>query len=209
MTPPWILDVLAAIMLAVAAVSAARLIATRPGQQRAAAADADLAHLLMGISMAGMLTPSLGTLPDVAWEVTFGVLTAWFATRVALEVRTEGAAALAGGHCAPHLVHSASMLYLFLAMPSGGAGSMIGMSGMSMPGGAAPMMTLHLPTLAFLFTLALIGYSVWDLNQLPSLRQAGAASHQEARPEWRQTSCRQPSHWDAGSRWGLSWPSRS
>ncbi len=64
MTPAWILDILAALMLVVAAVSAARLVTARPwasGEDTAGPTclDVDVAHLLMAIAMAGMLTASL------------------------------------------------------------------------------------------------------------------------------------------------------
>ncbi len=100
-------------MLAVATVSAARIAAARPWRRDAVVVDTDVAHVLMAIAMAGMLSPDLGILPDTAWEVVFGLLTAWFAGRVLAEARRSGIRALAGGHCAPHLVHSGSMLYMF------------------------------------------------------------------------------------------------
>jgi hypothetical protein len=125
--------------------------------------------------MAGMLTASLSTLPATAWEVIFGLLTAWFAGRVVLDARASGVRALAGGHCAPHLVHSAAMLYMFLALTApSGSSTMAGMAGMA--DGSASMMTLRVPTLAFLFALVLIGYSVWDIDQLSGRRYSlGAA----------------------------------
>ena len=113
MTPAWILDIFAAIMLVVAAVSAARLVAARPWQRGAVITDTDISHLLMGIAMAGMLAPSLTTLPNDAWAVVFGVLAVWFGYRVVRDYQASGARALAVGHCAPHLVHSAAMLYMF------------------------------------------------------------------------------------------------
>ncbi len=147
MTPAWILDVFAAVMLAVAAVSAAQLVAAWPRRYGPVSTDTDIAHLLMAIAMAGMLVPSLATLPDRAWEIVFGLLTAWFAGRVLR----------AGGGCAPHLVHSAAMLYMFLALPAPAADG---------------MRTLRFPTLAFAFGLALAGYCVWDLDQLSGRRHA-------------------------------------
>jgi hypothetical protein len=176
MTPAWVLDIVAALMLVVAAVSAARLIAARPWQRGSVVVDTDVAHLLMAIAMAGMLAASLSTLPDAAWEVIFGLLTVWFAVRVLVDARANGVRALAGGHCAPHLVHSGAMLYMFLALTAPAAGS-VGMSGMpGMAGGSAPMMALRVPTLAFLFALVLVGYSAWDLDQLSGRRySAGTA----------------------------------
>ena len=172
MTPAWILDTFAAIMLLVAAVSAVRLVAARPWQRGAVITDTDISHLLMGIAMAGMLAGSLASLPDDAWAVVFGVLAVWFGYRVVRDYQASGARALAGGHCAPHLVHSAAMLYMFLAITSRAAGGS-GMSGMS---------ALSVPTLGFVFALILAGYSIWDLDQLASFRHglvaaaAGAAS---------------------------------
>jgi hypothetical protein len=170
MTPAWILDIFAAIMLVVAAVSAARLAGARPWQRGAVITDTDISHLLMGIAMAGMLAPGLTTLPNDAWAAVFCVLAAWFGYRVVRDYRASGARALAVGHCAPHLVHSAAMIYMFLAIKAPAAGGGSGMSGM---GG---MSTLSVPTLGFGFALILIGYTIWDLDQLSSLRYSLAAA---------------------------------
>ncbi len=163
MTPAWILDVFAAIMLAVAAVSATRLVAARPWRQgtQAAIADIDVSHLLMAIAMAGMLVASLQTLPNGAWQVVFAVMTVWFAYRVIRDTQVSGIRALAGGHCAPHLVHAAAMLYMFMAFTSPATHASGGMSG-----GMSGMGTLRLSFLAFVFALLLIGYSIWDIDQI-------------------------------------------
>jgi len=171
MTPAWIFDLLAALMLAVAAVSAVRLVVARPWRPGSVIIDTDVAHLLMAIAMAGVLASSLSTAPTVAWEAIFGLMIAWYAYRVVLDARANGVRALAGGHCAPHLVHSGAMLYMFLAMTSS-AGAM---AGMAMSAGSSSMLMLSDPTLAFVFALILIGYSVWDLDRL-SGRRYGLAS---------------------------------
>jgi hypothetical protein len=165
MTPSWLLDLLAAIMLAIAAVSVTRLATAvaaagrrwRPGP---ANADADVAHVLMGIAMAGMFAPGLSTLPNVAWEVVFGLMTAWFAWRALLGARSVHA--LLTARCTLHLVHSAAMLYMYLALGAPGGGGM-GMSGPA-------MQALRYPTLAGIFVLLLVGYSAWDLDQLSGRR---------------------------------------
>jgi Domain of unknown function (DUF5134) len=175
MIPTWILDIFAAIMLVVAAVSAARLAAARPwqhGARRAALADIDVAHLLMAIAMAGMLVASLQTLPNGAWSVIFAVITVWFGYRVARDAQVSGVRALAGGHCAPHLIHAAAMLYMFMAFTAPATHGSGGMGDMS--GGMTGMGTLQLPFLAFLFALLLIGYSIWDLDRLSG---PGASGH--------------------------------
>jgi hypothetical protein len=177
MTPAWILDIFAALMLVVAAVSAARLAEARPWRRGAVVTDTDVSHLFMGIAMAGMLASSLTTLPNGVWEVIFALLTVWFAGKVARDARANGVRALAGGHCAPHLVHSAAMLYAFLALTapaaSGGSGTG-GMAGMSGAG------TLRYPTLALAFALILVGYSVWDLDQLSGRRYSMPAAARTA-----------------------------
>jgi hypothetical protein len=175
MIPAWILDIFAAIMLVVAAVSAARLVVARPwqhGTRQAALTDVDGAHLLMAIAMAGMLVASLQTLPNGAWSVIFAVLTVWFGYRVVRDAQVSGVRALAGGHCAPHFIHAGAMLYMFMAFTAPSAHGSGGMAGMA--GGMSGMGTLQLPLLAFVFALVLIGYSVWDLDQLSG---PGASGH--------------------------------
>ena len=169
MTPTWVLDILAALMLVVSAVSAVRLGLARPWQKGRVVTDTDVSHLLMGIAMAGMLVSSLTTLPNSAWEVIFALLTVWFGYRVVRDARRSGVRALAGGHCAPHLVHSASMLYMFLAVgPVAGMAGMAGMTGMS--GASGSMEMVRYPTIAFAFTIILVGYAIWDLDQLSGKR---------------------------------------
>lgn len=177
MTPSWLLGAVAALMLAVAAVSAARLLAARSWRRGAVITDTDVAHLLMAVAMAGMLAPGLRTLPDTAWEVIFGLIAAWFAVRVARDARANGVRALAGGHCAPHLAHSCAMVYMFLAIQAtaAGAAGMDGMSGMPGDAGAAAM-SLRYPTLALVFAFILVGYSIWDLDRLSGRRYSLATA---------------------------------
>ena len=162
--PAWLLDIFAAVMLVVAAVSAARLaIAWRAGRRSDPDADIDVSHLLMGLAMAGTLAASLSTLPSGAWEVIFGALTAWFAYRVAREYRGRGLRALVSEHHAPHLLHSAAMLYMFLALRTVAPGHSTAMAGMSAAGGQS----LRLPTLALAFAFLLCAYVVADLDRVP------------------------------------------
>jgi hypothetical protein len=170
MPPAWITDIFAALMLVVAAVSAVRLVSARPWRRGAVVVDTDISQLLTAIAMAGILASGLATLGNTAWAVVFGVLTAWFAYRVVRDSRTSGVRALAGDQCAPHLVHGAAMLYMFLAVTT--------MSGAGMPGMApgATMQMLRYPTLSFVFAIILIGYTVWDLDQLHGFKRALAVA---------------------------------
>ena len=171
-TPVWIREIFAVVMLLVAEVSAGQLVIARAWTRRGGT-DADIAvsHLLMGIAMAGILVPGLSTLPNAAWEGVFAVVTPWFAWCLWRESRGRGAAAVASGHYAPHLVQSAAMLYMFAAlagpaaegsgMPMSGTGGMSGMAG----GPSGGIQTLQAPTLALIFALLLIAFTVHDLDR--------------------------------------------
>jgi hypothetical protein len=168
-TPAWILGVFAAVMLLVAEVSAGQLVIARAWTRRGIAdADVAVSQLLIGISMAGMLVSDLSTLPSTAWEVIFAALTAWFAWRLRRESRGRGAAAVVRGHYAPHVVHSAAMVYM-LAAPAAAlstAGSGTSTSSMSgMPGMGSGSPGLHAPTLGLFLVLLLIAVIVHDLDR--------------------------------------------
>ena len=170
-TPAGIMGIFAAIMILVAEVSAGQLVVARAWTRRGGT-DADIAvsYLLMGIAMAGILVSGLSTLPNAVWEVVFAAMTAWFAWCLWRESRGRGAA-VARGHYVPHLVHSAAMLYVFAALPGlsvegsgvpvSGTGGMSGMGGGS--SGGTP--TLHASTLALVFALLLIAFTVHDLDR--------------------------------------------
>jgi hypothetical protein len=179
-TSAWILEIFGAVMLLVAELSAGQLVVARAWTRRRGG-DTTVARLLTGIAIAGLLVPGLSAVPNPAWEVAFAVMTAWFAWCLWRESRGRGAVAVARGRYAPHLVHSAAMLYLFVALagpsaegsgtPVPGSEGMPGMPGMSGspsggPTGGIP--TLHAPALALVFALLLIAFALHDLD-----RQAG------------------------------------
>jgi Domain of unknown function (DUF5134) len=171
-TPAWILEILAAVMLLVAEVSAWQLVTARAWTRRGRT-DADIAvsHLLMGIAVAGILVPGLTALPIAVWEVVFAVMTAWFGSCLWRESRRRGAATVAHSHYLPHLVHSAAMLYTFAALagPSveGSGTSTYGTGGMSgMAGGSSGgMPTPHASTPGLIFALLLIALTVYDVDR--------------------------------------------
>jgi hypothetical protein len=176
MSPVWLLDILAALMLVVAAVSATRLgTAWLPANRLSAAeptgsrssprgsdrADTDIAHLLMGIAMAGMLAPSVKTLPPHVWEAIFGLLTACFAWRLVGDTRLNGLRSLVSGHRTAHLLHCAAMVYMLAPLTTSD-----GMDMTAMCGGMAQ--SLKYPALALAFAFVLVCYGGWDvLGQLP------------------------------------------
>ena len=118
MPPTWLLDSFAAVMLVVAAVSAARQGAW--WRFRTEGADVDAAHLLMAVAMAGMLASGLRTLPDGAWETAFAVATAWFAWRVVRDARAYGVRA--GGRALRAAPRARRRDDLYVRRASGGRG---------------------------------------------------------------------------------------
>jgi len=172
--PDWLLETFAVVMLLVAAVSAGHLAVAHAWTRRGTVnADIALSHLLMGIAMAGVLVAGLRILPNAAWDVVFAVMTAWFDWCLWRESREHGAAAAISGQYAPHLVYGAAMLYMFTALarpPSSGGSGMSGMSGMpGMTGGSSGTLpTVHAPTLAFVFTVLLVAFTVRDLDRRAS-----------------------------------------
>jgi hypothetical protein len=162
--PAWILEIFGAVMLLVAEVSAGQLVVAHTWTRRGTDDDIAVSHLLMGIAMAGILVPGLSALPNAVWEVVFAVMTAWFIWRLRRESQGRGAAAVARGHYAPHLVQSAAVLYLFAALAGptvSGTGGMSGMAG----GSSGSMPTLSTSTLALIFALLLIAFTVHDLDR--------------------------------------------
>jgi hypothetical protein len=166
-------------MILAAEVSAGQLVLARAWTRRGGAgADIPVSRLLTGVAMAGILVPALSILPNAAWAVVFAVMSAWFVWCLWRESRGCGAAAVVRGHYAPYLVHSAAMLYMFAAlagrsvqdsgMSMSGTGGMPGMPGMA-DVSSGGMSALHAPTLALIFALLLVAFTVHDLD-----RRAGA-----------------------------------
>ena len=185
----WIPDAFAAIMIVVAVVSAARLAAAAYALRWGLTvdSDADVAHVLMAIAMAGMLTASLHTLPNVAWEVVFALVSVWFIGRVAREERGRGLRGWAVSCHSPHLVHSVAMVYMFAAMITPGTAP-AGTGGMAMGGGSGP--AEHATTLALILILVLAGYTVRDLDRLTD--PVGLGFHHRVPAGPRRSAPRQP-----------------
>ena len=137
--PVAILDLFAAVMLAVAVYCAARVILVRR-MHRTLHYDVNAAHVLMGTAMAGMLAPSLKVLPNPAWETVFSVLALWFAWRSVTFIARRGVTGRSPdrvygvSHYLTHLVMSCSMLYMYLAGVPASAERVVGMTMGPAPG---------------------------------------------------------------------------
>jgi hypothetical protein len=67
-------DLLAALMLVVAVYCIGRLVLSF-GSRRSTERESDVIHAVMGVSMAGMLTPSLAAVPSGLWVLVFSAST--------------------------------------------------------------------------------------------------------------------------------------
>jgi hypothetical protein len=197
-SPAWLADILAAVAIAVAVFSLARLVAAR-GRRRRCEVDADGMHAVMGVAMAGMLVPRLATLPDPVWGAVFAAGAGWFgwrairSRRVGLALPPGAGLADGGGHSrlgltrdccpypVPHLIDCLAMVYALFAVPAiaaaraPGAGG--GMGGMSGAGGGASF-----PVIGLVLAVGACGYVVWLADRIqrfaavPATVSVGGAS---------------------------------
>jgi Domain of unknown function (DUF5134) len=163
--PGWLPDSFAAVMVAVSIYCSARLLAWRRLRWQVNL-DINIAHVVMGVAMAGMLVPTLTTLPTGLWEMVFVGMGAWFLWKSARFVmRTVGGAARGQwhhvSHYLTHLTMSCAMLYMYLAAPAVGAASFGSMS-MSAPSGP----TANFVGLPLFFLIVLSVSAVWHTDSL-------------------------------------------
>jgi Domain of unknown function (DUF5134) len=164
--PSWLAETFAATMLAVAGYCASRLIVSRLWR-RVTELDGDGVHVFMGAAMAGMLVPRLNPLGAPVWELVFGISAAWFGWQAIGAHRGRIIGARQCPHPLPHLVESAAMLYMFVAMSVSTPGRP--MTAMPSSGSTAPF-----PALAFALALFMIGYVVWAADRIsPEAARAG------------------------------------
>jgi len=152
-------------MIAVSIYCAVRLLTSR-AFRRQINVDVNVAHVTMGVAMAGMLVPALTTLPMGVWEAVFVGLAGWFSWQsVRFLARHFGQSAGRDlhhvSHYLTHLVMSCAMLYMYLAAPTGGAASA---GGMSM--GGATGATANFVGLPLFFLIVLCASAVWHIDSL-------------------------------------------
>ena len=164
--PHWLNDIFAALMLGVAVYSVGRLAAAR-AWSRPIHRDVEVAHVLMGTAMAGMLVSNLDPIPSGGWELVFSALAVWFVWRCYQFVVDPGDERYYHQHVhrlsrrVIHLVMSSAMLYMYLAAAPPGAGR-----GGSMAMGAATGATADFAMLPAGFVLALVVSAIWQLDAI-------------------------------------------
>jgi Domain of unknown function (DUF5134) len=152
--PALLTDSLAIAMLSVAAYCASRLILARLTHRRTNYA-VDAVHTAMGVAMAGMLTARLAS--PTPWVVVFAVAAGWFGVRAVRGLVGVRSRSIAVGSHVRHLVTSATMVYMLVALPTVAAAST------PTAGSVNPMGTaggVRFPTLALLLGVLMVGYAV-------------------------------------------------
>ena len=122
MTPMWLTQSFALLMLVVAGYCVLR-IAVSLFIKEPSGWDVDLAHALMGVSMAGMFEPSVAFGSALFWRVIFSILTLWFLARSLQAMRDYGA------HLSHFVIHALMSFVMVLmywfpqSMEAAGRGS--------------------------------------------------------------------------------------
>jgi hypothetical protein len=161
----WLNDFFAGVMLVVAAFSVGRLIVAR-AWSRPTHVDVDVAHVLMGVAMAGMFDSAINPVPNGVWETAFAGLTLWFVWRCYQFVIDPGTETQYDDHVHRlsrrliHLVMSLAMLYAYLAVATPEDTSNSG--GMAMSGATGT--TADFVGIPLLFLVALLVSAIWELD---------------------------------------------
>jgi hypothetical protein len=163
--PSWLAVIFASAMVTVAAYCAGRLVMSRFGSRKTHV-DIDVAHVLMGVAMAGGLVATLNPIPARVWEGVFVLLAGWFIWRcgtLVLRRRITGSNenhVLRLSHYLTYLVMAFAMLYTYLAAAKNSLTSMgTGLSNVGVSGARADFVGLPL-----LFLVVLVASSIWELD---------------------------------------------
>ena len=152
--PAWLYYFFAVMMLAVATYSVV-LLAVSVATRRDAGWDVDIAHICMGVSMAGMFITDWAFGPSAVWELIFGVLLVWFLVQSVQSVITFGI------HLTHYLIHAAmSFAMLLMYVFPGGAGSGAMSMSMSMASTAGARID---PGLSFLLAFSFFASAIFTL----------------------------------------------
>jgi hypothetical protein len=180
--PTWLATIIGVVMIVAAVVAAVRIVVAWR-TRRASDFEVDIHNVVMGITMAGMLIPSLLIVTagpsTVAWLIVWILITAWFAVSVIRDASRSAAGHRFTGHHLPHLVMSGAMIYTLVATSGGGTASVAGIPGMGSVGSLEV-----LPTLDYALVVFMVGYAVFVVDRLPLIAVVGTgALYTFGRPE--------------------------
>jgi len=149
--PSWLYYLFGLVMFGVAAYAASLLLISVTGRHHSGR-DVDMAHIFMGVSMAGMFVTKWAFGPSAIWELIFAALMVWFIVRSIQSIQRFG---LHKPHEAIHATMSFAMLLMYLYPMGATPGAM----SMSMSSGAAKLD----PGLGFLLAVAFFGSAIFTL----------------------------------------------
>ena len=116
--PTWLAYSFAVVMVAVSVYCIGRLaLANHLGRRNHE--DVNISHVLMGLAMVGMLVPRLNVVPDILWEVAFGIIALYFLARSIRFVVRHGLSGTSDDHVHHishyliHMVMACAMLYMY------------------------------------------------------------------------------------------------
>jgi Domain of unknown function (DUF5134) len=176
--PGWLNDIFAGVMVAVAVYSLGRIVAATRWS-RPTHSDVDVAHVLMGSAMAGMLVTALVPVQRDLGEPVFAALALWFVWRCYRFVTEHGVEGRDEDHVhhlshyLTHLVMAGSMVYMYLA-----AGPSATRSGRSMAMGSATGTTTDFVGIPLLFILVLFASGIWELDGIERFAPDRSDQHQ-------------------------------
>jgi Domain of unknown function (DUF5134) len=153
-TPSWLYYLFGLLLLTVAGYSLLLLVISLTGR-RHFGRDVDIAHICMGVSMAGMFVPTWAFGPSVGWEFIFAAFLIWFVVRSVKSIQRFG---LHKPHEAIHAVMSFAMLLMYL-YPVGATSRVSGTMSMSMTAGGAKLD----PGLGFILAVMFFASAVFTL----------------------------------------------
>jgi hypothetical protein len=153
-TPSWLYYLFALLMLAVAAYSLTLLVFSVTGRHHSGR-DVDIAHICMGLSMAGMFVATWAFGPSAVWELIFAGLLIWFVFRSVKSIQRFG---LHKPHEAIHAAMSFAMLLMYL-YPVGATSRVSATMSMSMATGGARLD----PGLGFILAVMFFASAVFTL----------------------------------------------
>jgi hypothetical protein len=151
--PSWLYYLFGLLMLTVAAYSVALLVLSVTGRHHSGR-DVDIAHIFMGISMAGMFVTKWSFGSRGTWELIFTALMVWFIVRSIQSIQVFG---LHKPHEAIHATMNFAMLLMYL-YPVGSTSGVTAMS-MSMSSGGAKLD----PGLGFVLAVTLLASAIFTL----------------------------------------------
>ncbi|MCU1597213.1 MAG: hypothetical protein JWQ47_952 [Glaciihabitans sp.] len=171
--PPWLAAIFGALVFIGAMVALVRLVVAWR-TRRATDREIDIHNTLMGVSMAGMLIPSLRIVTSgpstTSWLIVWILTTIWFAVSVIRNTGPNDVRQQLARHHFAHLVMSGAMVYMLAVTGSAAAGPLSGgdMSGMGSGG-------LAFPTLDYAFVIFMVGYAVLVIDRLPQVAVVSSA----------------------------------